>query len=1529
MKQFLNTYKGLNQDAAYDTITNQQYIDAKDVRITTTSGESTGAITNIEGNSRSFTVDQTGATGTKEIIGVCTIRNVIVLFCADTTDTNGWIYFLTYDEKTREITSTGGAPVLVYFNAALNFSKGNPIEAVGRFENQFTQRIYFTDYNNPLRTLNIASVINGGAALTIDIGLVDIFPEVTYTIPLLVTTGGSGNLLVGEYQFAYRLTTFDGQETLISPPGDLIHIVSKEDSYNRTAEYMGDPKGTNSSKSITVEVNTTNYAGKFEFIELIALFYEDFNGVPTISSIEKKQIGATTSSIEFEYTGFESEITTITTTEFATKVYPFSTVKTLVPKDNSLVVANVKETAFNVQDRLSELGETFDPQTVRYLQSTTTLPAAGDDRKFNKEYNSDAHWSPGWHVNQQYKYQRNSTVLGGQSDSVTPNVSYKFTLHKYEIDTDDQASFVNLPNTAPNAGINFSEGYSYRSNSFVSFASPYLSGLTRGYKRGDTYRFGIVFYTKKGESSFVEYIGDIKFPDISEEDATANPFSGFDYFIVSTEDGSGNCFAYSLGIEFTLDFSTCPNFKDEISCFQIVRVERQNKDKRRVCSGILKTFWRPNGDSTGVNTGVGSPTTGIGTSDYNFRDPQDGTDILHQFYKTKRIDSTYDCINGAFYSLNDGIRSDLTGGPTGAGGTWQIYGDYISFYSPEISYDFNGPFNDGLNNDNAALLITGSLGLFHVDNNIASNNPVSIDSAGEYWYQETKGNTTIPATTPIGPATFTNATFSKDSRRKLMRTNPVNKVGALGPTYTGLNAPQRGIEYIKKFRNKEKAAYSSDITTIIDKNRTFGPFTNDSGIPTAGFYMRNWLVDVEADQVQSLHNPNGNNNVSHISQGTTSLIGNLTKYQDDPLDGSPLSPQSSGEGFSTWNGTIPGPTTVYDYVRPLQAGTAPPRDSTPIVDYVIPRSEVYGGSSDSALSLNIFVPCSAPIEPPAGATKTFKVFRGDTFISMYQQQWGIIARANGYYDTYALVQSKIFRSGNTETINFPIETSINIALAYGNTLKTGVKSEWGGDTETTFRLEEDNLSAAGGGSPYAKVPDMYKDAYNTIYSIDQTKSGLAYVTAPVGVEAAKENDIRAYLSNTKINGESIDSWSKFLVNNYYDVEAIHGPINKIINWRDEVYFFQDTGIGAYSINPRAVTTTTDGIPTELGSGQGFAHHQYVSTENGSIHQWAVQATDTGIYYFDATHKKIFRIAKGNQPLSEMTGMHSWLSRMNGDVLLRKENGGDNPINSKGVNIVRDMVNDEILFSFHGRFTLRLVDDRVFTYYPGEYVYYIAGPDTFYFQVNTQFTTTTNLLTNIALIVTNCSPVTDEEAIKELQENKATLVFDEAAQQFSSFYSAVPPIYIENGNILMSPNPGERETIFTHNKGNYGEFYGTVTEAYIKLVINPDADINKILRFIEFASTVRTKDKTIDREKTITAFRVETEYQDTEKTIFSINNIKRRFDKWRVKLPRDQKSTSKRGRLRSTHFILTLYYDNTYNKELILNRLMSHYDIQVY
>jgi hypothetical protein len=276
---------------------------------------------------------------------------------------------------------------------------------------------------------------------------------------------------------------------------------------------------------------------------------------------------------------------------------------------------------------------------------------------------------------------------------------------------------------------------------------------------------------------------------------------------------------------------------------------------------------------------------------------------------------------------------------------------------------------------------------------------------------------------------------------------------------------------------------------------------------------------------------------------------------------------------------------------------------------------------------------------------------------------------------------------------------------------------------------------------------------------------------------------------------------------------------------------------------------------------------YYSTEHGSIHQWAIKATDTGIYYFDGIHKKIFVIGEGNSPLSEIKGVHSFLNNIEGDALLRKENGGDNPILGKGVHVVKDKANDEVLFTFLG--------------------------------------------------INNTEPIINK-----------TLVYDELMSEFSSFYSATPPIYIENGDILLSPNPEERGQIYQHNKGDWGKFYGVIEESYIKLVLKEEADINKILRFIEFNSIVRDNDKVIDRTQTITGFRVQTEYQDSGIQNFSTGRIKRRFDKWRLKIPRNSLS-SKKDRFRSTHFILTLYYDNTYNKELILNRILSFYDPQIF
>jgi hypothetical protein len=238
--------------------------------------------------------------------------------------------------------------------------------------------------------------------------------------------------------------------------------------------------------------------------------------------------------------------------------------------------------------------------------------------------------------------------------------------------------------------------------------------------------------------------------------------------------------------------------------------------------------------------------------------------------------------------------------------------------------------------------------------------------------------------------------------------------------------------------------------------------------------------------------------------------------------------------------------------------------------------------------------------------------------------------------------------------------------------------------------------------------------------------------------------------------------------------------------------------------------------------------------------------------------------EGGAPISTIKNIHSIVNKIGAEAALRKENGGDNPILEKGVHITQDALNSEVIFTFLG---------------------------------------------------------IDEEG------RHLTLVYDEFLQQFTSRYSFTPQTYISNENILLSTHPN-KELVYIHNEGNWGEFYDEIEEAHVSLVLNDNADLNKVLRFIEFNSIVRDDNKVIDRTQTITAFKVTTEYQTTDKVPFSPSRVKRKFDKWRLKIPRDQ-ATNNRNRLRSSHFVLTLYFDNTYNKELILNRLMYYYDIQTF
>ena len=1541
MEGHVNTYGGINQDAAYDSIKPNMYIDAKDIRISTDTGESQGAFTNMKGNTLSFVIPIRNDlvpsgnvfpsgwnASSPEVIGYTTIRNSIILFVADDSNTKGWIYEVQYDLATREV-DTAVYPKLIYYNELLFFKKEWPIEALGRFENESTQRIYWTDYNNYFRSLNIKEP-------TLDttfVGLIDIFPDVKFNQPLLQSVTGGGELNSGEYQIGYRLITFDGKETLVSPPSNLIHIVNSSESLSQSASYVGNSKKDASGKAMTLTVDTTLYYNggnaEFEFIEFLALYYETATAQPVALSIEQQTISSNLAT--FLYTGTEGTIIDIELFTFTSKNFAFKTFKSVTQKDNYLVGANIKSSTISAQSLLGP-GEELDTRTYRYNSSLATeIPIINDNRDalaHNDTLNEDKHWNPDWHTNGQYKYKANGTTLGGDGT----NVSYTFHIEPMTIDGDQAATFGNLgPFRQTFDNHNLDDGYTYTNTNFPNNTSPNISGLLRGYKRGETYRFGIIFYTPKGEATYVEYIGDIKFPDISERDGVNND-SNTKYWPLST-DGTSYGFAglpnmtvgFNLGIRFNITLP--PIFSSKIESYQIVRLDRENNDKRRLCQGMLKThYW----SLPSVNNET--------PNDYDFR--VNGSDnVVHLWDYRRNISDT--CVKGASYgsmaffmdeqNLYSPLLAPFSGVPIGkavhaTGAEKKIRSQHLAFFSPELSYDYN-QIKDIASSlaSNPCLLMTGHY----------TTEDDGIDYKVDY-----QGHIITASGEPL----LDNMHGIYDYGYKYRRVNPIS-FGS--------------IENIKKFKSVSYFDMRDSSNATIDTKTAnwlsaANPVINGMQTPS---YVRNYFVwhkGVSTTGSHVLNKPNSSGTISFVSGSNCALLNNdnailaragtnisvltdsiVTDYFTNAAIVHPRPPVIFTDYFKIKDHYYFLDTTVtpnidnsygiepYYSSGPLVA-SAPTTEAIPLADILIPRLEVYGGSTRNALESNVFIPASPIIDKTESSPI---VFGGDIFIGMFSCQIAM-AELNGEF--YKKTGTNDYKDSLSRTDLMATESAINLNLSYGADTSRGVKFSIGTSQERYWRQEDNNDF-----TNYAlKFQDetfyrMY--GYDAVFS--SANNQLNFFIKPGSLsDLSLTNDVRAYLSAIKVNGENIDSWTKFAINDYYDIDD-HGPINKILNFKDDVYFVQDEGIGNYSINREAVTTTDDGVPTELGTAKGWGKHRYLSKEIGSIHQWAVKATNTAIYFFDAIHRKIYMLGAGKTaaagiqttPLSELKGMHSFLQELGDGVFARKGTGGDNPILLKGAHIGADEINDEVIFTFlTSNFYGPVQVLAVLTTYAINTLVDVSG----IIRLMTSEVTTTNTIEGARSEVIAASTVI---ALNRIEDT--SIVYDELVGQFSTRLSINPKIWINNGDNLMTsdhdPTLSVTTNIYTHNIGNWGEFYGTQEECELTLVINPKADLNKVLRTLEFNSIVRNDDKQITRTETITAFRVKTETQDSGKINYSAGRIKRRFDKWRIKLPRDINSTSQKGRFRSTHFLLTLYFDNTTNKELIMNRLISYYDPQIF
>lgn len=536
-----------------------------------------------------------------------------------------------------------------------------------------------------------------------------------------------------------------------------------------------------------------------------------------------------------------------------------------------------------------------------------------------------------------------------------------------------------------------------------------------------------------------------------------------------------------------------------------------------------------------------------------------------------------------------------------------------------------------------------------------------------------------------------------------------------------------------------------------------------------------------------------------------------------------------------------------------------------IANYKRTLTSQYGGNTATDRSRNEYISCGHYFKIPTdpgdyNPTDYVTVYGGDTFIAYYTYQ-RVIWNDDGHTSPISGENENRY----SDVIHFPVETSINLEL----------RQDTHFSQYRTYKLCE--TQAMGEIFYGASYSDTYTDLYlyNDVYS--KENNAQVYYPEPDDYSASERIDNRIKYSDTKIAGEFIDNWTIFREGNYVDAESIHGPINHLELFRDNLLLFQDNSFGTISVMPRVSVQGSDGISMEIGTGSVIQDINYISTEIGCKHKWSITSSDSACYFFDINTKNVYKFSgQGTQSLSDIKGMSSFFSsELIGNILT-----GDNPLLSKGIVSTYDSKYNEVIFTFRDNYTVPGADGPTYNYF--------------------------------------------------------TISYNELIDVFTSFYSFTPSIYINDGKRILSCDPNTPHEIYEHDTGEYNSFYDDLYNSNLSLVVNQYPANTKVFDNISYHMEVIDSNDVNRTYETFNTVRCKTDYQDSgivtlvPKTDFTTAgyNIRRAEREWQLSVPRNDSLsvTQFKDRLRDKYMMVDLSYNNILNRRFILHYIKNYYRV---
>ena len=1130
--------KGMNSDGAYDQLDGAQYTFAQNVRITKNqflggkddyASVHEGIIAPIPSG---LDLSSLGS-NVGRILAVKSIDNIAILVTVK--GTSMYIYRFDLDETTNQVTSG----IREIWNGKVWDSGEEVPQQVSTVlykELQNVIKLYIATGKHPIMCIRVDdSIFNAeGESKIVNRDIDDFMSNrIVPTKRIMIEGITSGRLLTSQVQYTYRYYNKYGNSTQLAPLTNKIQVIDPSRS-----KEIGNAENTETSLGFILSIDTAEYNNKFDRIQVYRLQYIKAGEDAEVSMIYDGELKQTANKFVFNDVGVDP-IQSLTIKEFSAMTGIITIPQVIEQNQEYMFCGNIKDDTI--------ITDTYVPDAYKNDKNRITHTVA--------------------------KVCLSQKVKGDIPDP--GNIKYSTSPSDYDIltnNTGDSSDVVTTKVTDyfKQRGINPEEIK-------ASYKDIMTSSLLRSLRRGETYKYAIVFYDKYGRRTDVLPIGEHQVKSYNE----VPPFISTDY----------NLFAYPIGVNIKIpqiknkDGETV---KDIIGC-QIVRRSSSDVYQETLLQVALARPIQQGLLDINVSDWAGLSGDAIKKS------PFYPTGFLS--VNNIRITPTF-YLNAFSYTLSE-MQGELVYGEQISRDTidaldsitrnrqlYQIFSQEIDFRRDDVLSRIN-------TSDTKIKEVRYIPSIFSVyENGIKLSNGTYDNTFPEGYSKQ-------------GQFIYINR--SKLEKLNKERKQSLHTIFNFYNTSLSSTSSSFGEQNVNSIKDVKIADWDSGFTNITrsgDEQNIFDAIKKYKSYTTSidSYNYNNWASFAKYD----------------FDPGTSKSPNMITGLED--IDNSSEHQELLGTSgsYTYW-------LEVPRYDMHIRKGPIGPGPSC----FLLTTETEVGGNFDmqgSRFSTSI---CNIKHTPKTIEIKSEEYEQyfgfGNYFNLKYNNNGELITEDNKKYltvfdgDIYITPHefTTMYKTYNFESVDtlqstqitnyIPLESKVNTFFDYGMNL---------------MNTQSENLLYEPGSIEGVTTQERPAHQYNMVYS-DNDASNDVFTMISTDKNETNNFKQRTFYSEVKNNGEFIDNFLIYKAAAFIDVDSKYGEITNLMTDRNTLYYWQDTACGKFSVNERSLVNDQNSNTIMLGQSGILSRYDYLTTKYGMRDKdFCAISADNGVYWIDINNKAI-------------------------------------------------------------------------------------------------------------------------------------------------------------------------------------------------------------------------------------------------------------------------------------------------------------------